>query len=260
MPAETIVESSPCNRELRVDIENFFSEVSGRLVFKDFGTLLAESTLSLVRTNKPSFPFITMHRKWGHDDESALLRADIHKKMKVRMAERQRMLFATACPTTKAKSEVLETATRNRCGMIWRDLVKYAASPMIEGNEFELPRLIDALHGRGLTSGEAELLQEKVANRLWEAIPENYIDLQIGSQWEYEFKCKPGRNYEANDEIDRWRAAVALARADLFITDGYVAQICRHPDISRITKTAVYSVAQRCEILDWLGAHLGGSG
>jgi hypothetical protein len=45
-----------------------------------------------------------------------------------------------------------------------------------------------------------------------------------------------------NDEIDRWRAAVALAHSDLFITDPYMADLCRRAKVADYGPTNVRAI------------------
>lgn len=62
--------------------------------------------------------------------------------------------------------------------------------------------------------------------------------------------CKVERRYKVNDEIDRWRAAVALTYCDLFITDSGAAELAREAvrGYEEDFPCAIFSVRQTAEI------------
>jgi hypothetical protein len=99
---------------------------------------------------------------------------------------------------------------------------------------------------------EAQLLCEAVRHHRWEAIFVNFFDLILGSRWDHDSVQGQRPRYNPNDEIDRWRAAVALGHSDLFITDSYIADLCRRAGVSDYTPTVIFSTKQAEEILEFI--------
>jgi len=85
-----------------------------------------------------------------------------------------------------------------------------------------------------------------------EVIFVNFFDLILGARWEHDRLHRQRPNYDPNDEIDRWRAAVALGHSDLFITDQYMADLCRRAKVSDYTEIAVFSTQQTDGILHFI--------
>jgi hypothetical protein len=130
-----------------------------------------------------------------------------------------------------------------------RDLKRFIQNPLRNVNEYEDAHLMGFLVRRGLTVAEAEDLREHVRYHRWEAIPVNAYDLLIGSVWSDDLN-HDRRKYRPNDDIDRWRAVVALRYARLFVTDGPMADLCRRARVSEYSDTIVVSVKERQRLHD----------
>jgi hypothetical protein len=134
--------------------------------------------------------------------------------------------------------------------MFWRDLKKLEVDPTTPVSDYEIGWLMKGLIGHQLTAEEAGKIGEAVLFHKWERIPVNYFDLLLGSLWDHDLYR--GRRYQPNDEIDRWRSAVALCYSDLYVTDHYSARLCQRACVADHTTTVVYSVRQTNEILQWI--------
>ena len=91
------------------------------------------------------------------------------------------------------------------------------------------PAICSGPYSSEITKEEPAELVEHIINHKFDAIPLNYIEARLGAQWEFEMtrtQQNPKR-YKFNDEIDRWRVAVALTYCDMFITDSGAAELAR---------------------------------
>jgi hypothetical protein len=125
-------------------------------------------------------------------------------------------------------------------------------APETPVSSYEIFWLMKGLLSHELTVVEARNLSEAVRHHRWEAIPDNFFDLWLGSRWDHDGLQGQRPRYYPNDEIDRWRAAVALAHSDMFITDAYLADLCRRARVTDYTPTVVFSTKQTAAILDHL--------
>jgi len=133
-----------------------------------------------------------------------------------------------------------------------RDLEKFVTIPTTAVSEYEIPWLMSGLICHRLSTSEAQELSELVCRHKWEAIFVNFFDLILGSAWQHDLLHGQRPNYHPNDEFDRWRAAVALAHSDLFITDSYMTDLCRRAKVADYTPTTVFSTKQIGEILQFI--------
>lgn len=117
---------------------------------------------------------------------------------------------------------------------------------------FEIPWLTQWIAESRLSPGELDLLLERVRDQTWQFTGVNLVDLIVGSQWDYDHIQGRRAKYKANDEIDRWRAAVALCWSDLLITDGPAATLLKSSNASAFTTSIVYSVRDVDAILQLL--------
>ena len=251
MPLETLIESASCSRATRTSISHLFNELSGGISFKSFTSILIERTLDLVRGTQRTCPYVFLTGEWADDDDAAQIATEKHYKNRIRMKHRQVSINYGGKYSDLSRIQVLRNIAIDRCGMFWRDLERYGNRPDCSVNAFEIPWLINGLRVMNLTVTEAVQLKEMIRYHDWESIPENYFDLLIGSAWEYEYVRNRRTAYDANDEIDRWRAAVALANADVLITDSAFSQLCINAGIANQSNTAIFSVRQINEITEW---------
>ena len=251
IPMETLIESAKCRHDKRIAINTLFQELSDDMAFKDLAEMLIESTVALARGNPRPFPFARMSKQWSNNGTVAALVAASHDRTRECMTLRQRALMIPEDRKYMSREEIFKAVTMARCGMFWRDLKKFLTNSSAPLNIYEIPWLMEGLQRCGITPGEASVLCELVRHHEWEIIPENYVDLRLGSRWEYEQLQGYKKSYKANDEFDRWRASVALLNAQLFITDGYTAGLCADITTLGVSETVVYSVKQLDEISDW---------
>lgn len=247
IPLETLVESSPCTTAQRMKIEELFKEIGKDTRFPYFQEAITSQTLSLIRPETSCYSLIPFAAKWGHREVEAATAKSLHRKnqerMKARVAE-----FLNHQPQGRKRSfdEIFGASAKERSGFFFRDLERFRLSGSVGPTNYERPLLIESLVSHGLTIVEAEALGKAVLKREWIKIPCNWVDLKIGARWDHDFQIGQRPNYLANDELDRGRAAVALCYADVFITDGYLAELCRR--CGTISTTKIFSVKQVAEI------------
>jgi hypothetical protein len=112
------------------------------------------------------------------------------------------------------------------------------------------PWLVEFLASAYLRPAEIETLKTAVLHHGWARIPIHSFNILLGARWEYDSIRGGTSSYEPNDEIDRMRAAVALSHADLFLTEGGLADLCRRAKVMEFGPTRVLSVRNPDEILE----------
>jgi len=252
MPVETFVESAPCDRATRTAIENFFRSVSGDIRFRSYPEMLVDETLALVRADHEAEAFAMIGSGWGACDEAARATQEFHSQTRKRMIARIQEYNLPSNVKDMTAEQIFRRSSLDRCGMFFRDLQKFADNPATAPTDYELSWLMSGLITQRLTAAEAEQLSKAVRYHRWEPIAVNFFDLMLGSRWDHDFVHDQRPHYYPNDEIDRWRAAIALAHSDLFITDSYTADLCRRASVSDFTKTVVFSTKQADAILQFL--------
>jgi len=156
MPFETLTESSACRQKKRNAIAQFFNEVSGGVSLKHFTTLVAESTVALVRDDYPIIPYTVLAESWSDDDHSASFIAGEHAKMKGRMTKRQDQFIPNPDPQETTPSTIFQGVEEERCGMIYCDLEKMELDPTCPDDDFESPWLVETLRNSKITTREIE--------------------------------------------------------------------------------------------------------
>jgi len=112
------------------------------------------------------------------------------------------------------------------------------------------PWLIEFLVSANLSPAEIQALKRAVQYHGWAKISIHAFEIFLGVKWEYDFIRGGAAPYEPNDEIDRKRAAIALNHADLFITEGGIADLCRRAKVNDFSPTVVLSVKNPEKILE----------
>jgi hypothetical protein len=252
MPTETLVESSPCETQVRIAIENLFRNVSNGERFLVIWDLIIDETLRLARPSHVIYPFGAIGAGRGRRDEAAKIAREANAVGREKM--RQQIVAYTFAPgaADRTPEEIFRSGIKDRCGIFWCDLKKFGADPTTPVSDYEWGWLMDGLMRHNLTTAEASKIGEAVRLCKWERIAVNHFDLLIGSRWDHDHLHGQRPHYHANDEIDRWRSAVALCYSDLYITDGYTADLCRRARVADHTSTLVYSTRQTHEILQFI--------
>lgn len=252
MPLETIAEAAPCNLSQRVAIEEFFVTASRGVAFRPHTDMIINSTMALVRDGWPVPWWVPVKAGWAADEE--FMTATQKESDESRQQMTKRMAGANPPPGAEAMDvkQIFDQISAQRCGMAFRDVEKFQSDSSTAIDDYEIPWLMNGLIKRQLTSSEANQLGERIRFHKWEAITENYFDLCLNARWEHDRVRGHRPNYKANDEIDRWRAAVALSSSNLFITDKYAADLCHRSGALDIARTTVLSITQKDEFRDIL--------
>ena len=255
MPLETLAESaaSGFGSENRVKMEELFAGIGGDTAFKGFYTILKEETLGLVRRDRAFTPYCKPPpRGWGSRDDAAARTSANHRQALSDMNETIRVHRETPrSPGVEqlGRWEVFESVALDRSRIFEQDLLRLSNGAT---TDFEIPWLTQWLAEQDLSACELDLLLERVRDQTWRFTGVNLADLIVGSQWDYDHFQGRRSKYKANDEIDRWRAAVALCWSDLFITDGPAATLIKSSNVSAFTTSTVYSVRDIDAILQLL--------
>lgn len=251
MPLETIVEAAPCDRARRAAIAEFFAAVSGGLAFRHFEEMVVHSTIQLIRDGWPVPSFALTRQSWTSDESATNFRS-LADAQRQRMIKRMADALAPDGADAMSLKEIFDRISKERCEMFYRDLLKFLEEKSTPITYYEIPWLMKGLILHGLNADEARNLGEKIRYHKWEAIPENYFDLRLTARWEHDRVHRHRPNYTPNDEIDRWRAAVALSCAQLFVTDKYMAGLCQRAGVLEIANLPVLSVSQTDQFREFL--------
>ena len=252
MPTETLVESAPCETQVRIAIEEFFRSVSNGERFLSMWDLIIDETLCLARPGHVICPFGAIGAGWGRRDEAAGIAKEANAMGRERMHQRIEAHTYAPSAASKTPEEIFQSGIEDRCGIFWRDLKRFEKDPTTPATDYEWGWLMEGLMWQGLTTAESIKIGKAVLFHKWEKIRVNFFDLLLGSRWDHDHLIRQRPNYNPNDEIDRWRSAVALCYSDLYVTDGYSADLCRRARVADHTSTLVYSVRQTHEILQFI--------
>jgi len=233
---------------MRGRIEQFFQSVSGGTYIKSHYEILLAFTIKLIRPNYLAAAFGIIKPGWSQRKRAAKTTVKRYRKEQEQMKARMDQYVLDSSALTMSPEDIRNSATLDRCGMVWRDLELFVGRKEDKEAEYEMQWLMTGLIKHGLTNSEAIELQKHIQHHRWESILVNFFDLVLASWWEHDF-IKMQKVYKPNDEIDRWRASVALSHTDMLITDGYTAELCRRANTQLYSPTKVFSVKQSKEII-----------
>jgi hypothetical protein len=220
--------------------------------FRSHFEILIDKTLALIRPQHQAVAFAMIGYGWGTRDEAARITKESHAESRERIKQRVHAHCSSSNAADMSATEIFRSGCAERCGTFLRDLEKFVAIPTTAVSKYEIPWLMSGLICRRLSASEAQELCELVRRHKWKATFVNFFDLMLGSRWGHDRLHGQRPNYHANDEIDRWRVAVALGHSDLFITDPYMADLCRRAKVADYTPTTVFSTKQTDEILQFI--------
>jgi hypothetical protein len=252
LPLETLAEAAPCDMTQRVAIEKLFLSLSRGAAFRPFTNMILNATIALVRSRWPVPIYVPIRAGWSIDEKFMETTRSDADQSRSEMASRMDGATPPESADEKDVKAIFDEICKERSAMAYRDFEHFSKDGHDLKREYEIPWLIAGAARAALTRKEADLLCDAICHHKWEAIPENYFDLRLTARWEHDRIRKHRPNYFPNDEIDRWRAAVALTNCQLFVTDKYAADLCRRSGVLDIAGTTVLSVRQRDEFLAFI--------
>jgi len=253
IPRETIIETARCSRrEKRILIQTFLNSVCGGMRFCSFREIMQSATLALVRPSHDIVPFELIEPNWAEDDVEAARIAKVDGEMRKRMEERVGAFSHSPEQRSYTPGEMFLSGAEERTRKLWRDLDRFLVEPATAIGAYEVPWLMQFLIGAGISADEARALVAELRRHRWEQIAVNSFDLLLGAHWDHDIIHRQRPNYKSNDEVDRWRAAVALVYSDIFITDSYVTELCRKAKTNDYSATVVFSAKRPKPILECL--------
>ncbi|MGA3145335.1 MAG: hypothetical protein ABSF10_20230 [Verrucomicrobiota bacterium] len=228
IPKETIFETIPCSRDVRIKIRDLQHELSLGFSFKPFGVIEGEETLALVRPSISTFPYERI--VWHSVEDDALAQAKAKEIRDAQGLMRQQMDVFVASPG-QDKLTVKEIRSRviaSRAGSFYRQIERLLADQPLDPADdlqFELCRY---LVSRCITKAELEQLREKILMHEWEAIPLIFFAAALGALLDHgrAQKMQP-RKYDVNDETDICRIAIALHSSAMIIMEKSMAYLVK---------------------------------
>jgi hypothetical protein len=249
LPFESIIETAPRPLGLRQSIQSLFWELSGGMAFKGFHEMSNELTLALVRPIAGWSPWLIWKPEWAEMESIAQKVTADWKSRKLRMVERMSRFVPSPEVEQMTERELFHRVAQQRSLWIHEDLDSLLAG-RIEDRFLNCSGLIQFLISESPSPAEVEALKVAILHHAWAKIPIHAFEILLGARWEFD-SCRGGAAaYEPNDEIDRMRAAMALNHADLFITEGGIADLCRRAKTEQFSATRVLSVRNPEGILE----------
>ena len=249
LPFEGVLETAPRPLELRQAIQSLFWQLSEGVAFKAFTEMSNELTLALIRPTSTWSPWIIWKPIWAEMEGAAQKVKSDWKAGKERMNERMNAFVPSPNAEQLTERELFRAVAAERSAWICSDLDCLHAGRVNESS-LRCPWLIEFLVSENLSPAEIESLKRAVQYHGWAKIPIHAFEILLGVKWEYDSIRGGAAPYEPNDEIDRTRAAIALNHADLFITEGDVANLCQKAKVNEFCPTVVLSVRYPEKVLE----------
>jgi hypothetical protein len=225
IPKETIAETIPCSRDLRIKIRDLQNELSLGLSFKTLGVIEGEETLALVRPGVVACPYERI--VWRSVENDVLAEAEAKKLRDAQTIMRQRMDAFVPSPNQDKLTvkEIRSEVIAERVGSFLRHIERLVSGqPLDPADDLQLG-LCRFLVSRRITMPELEELEEKVLTQQWEAIPVVFFAAALGALLDH--GRIRGRKYQVSDETDIFRVAIALHSSAMMITEKSMAHLVR---------------------------------
>ncbi len=246
---EGVIETCPLPLERRRSVQSLFWQLSEGLAFKEYTEISSELTLALVRPTLDCSPWNIWRPNWAEMERAAQNVSANWMCGKRRMMERMKGFVRSPKVEAMSMRELFHAVAAQRSIRLCNDLDWLLAGQIAEGS-LNYPWFIEFLIAAKASPAEIEALKRAVHCHGWARIPIHAFGILVGAKWEYDSIRGGSAKYEPNDEIDRMRAAIALSYADIFVTEGDMANLCRRAKVNDFTPTVVISVRDPERILD----------
>jgi len=253
LPFECLVESAPRDLQFRQSIQSLFWQLSAGVAFKDYTEISSELTLALIRPTPHWSPWKIWKPGWAEMEGVAKNVSANWKAEKEHMIERMKDFLRSPKVEVMSIRELFHAVAAQRSGRLLSDLNRMLES-RIAGGSLNYPWLIEFLISMQVSPAELEALKRAVRHHGWASIPIHALEILVGAKWEHDSIHGGSAKYAPNDEIDRKRAAIALSYADVFITEGDLANLCRKAKVREYCPTVVLSVREPQEVLKTIRA------
>jgi len=241
LPFEGVIETAPMPLEQRQSIQTLFWELSEGVGFVAFTEMSNASTLALIRPAPDWSPWTIWKPMWAEREGAAQKVTSDWKAGKKHMSERMNNFAISPNVETMSERELFHKIAAQRSAWICSDL-DWLLAGRVDESSLNCPWLIEFLVSKAVSPAETEALKRAVQYHGWAKIPIHAFEILLGAKWEYDLIRGGAASYQPNDEIDRKRAAIALNHADLFITEGDMANLCQKAKVNEFCPTLVLSV------------------
>ena len=248
LPFETIIETAPLPLTRRQSIQQLFWQLSEGVGFKSFVQMSNELTLALVRPNEDVLPWIIWKPVWAEMEKESSQVASDWRKGKDAMRQRMQAFVRSSNLESMSVNQLLHAVAAQRSGWLLRDLSRLSSGIESE-SPLNFPFLIEHLIAQRVSPAEIEAFHRAVQHHAWAKIPIHFFDAFLGARWEHDMIRGGAAAYHPNNEIDSKRASLALSYADLFITEGDLANRCLRSKVSDFSHTQVFSIREPDKVL-----------
>jgi hypothetical protein len=247
IPKETIAETAPCPREVRVMIRDFQHALSLGFSFKSFGVIEGEETLALVRPGFQSCAYEQIVWHSVEDDSLASAATEEIHDVKSLMCRRMDPFVPTPDRLKLTVKELRSQVIASRAGSLYRQSERVIAGQPLDSTDDLQFELCQFLVSHGTTKAEVKQLADKILTHEWEAIPLVWFHATLGALLDYD--RLRGMRYDLNDEIDLCRVAIALHTSAMMITDGKMAEFVRRLEREVDHKFDVFGIKEQDAIM-----------
>jgi hypothetical protein len=225
IPKETIAETIPCSRDVRIRMRDLQQELSQGFSFKPFEVIEGQETLALVRSGVDTCRYERI--VWHTVENDALAQAKTHEMRDAQDLMRRRMQ-AFIPPPDQDKLSLRDTRCRvvtSRAGSIYRQIERLlAGQPLDPSDDLEFGPC-QFLISHAVTQAELGQLRDEILTHRWEAIPLVFYAAALGALMD-DGRIR-GRKYSPNDETDISRVSIALRCSAMLITEKSMAHLVK---------------------------------
>ena len=207
-----------------------------------------ELTLALIRPMPDWTPWLVWKPGWAEMEEAAQIVKSDWKAGKQRMNDRMNGFARSANIEGMSERELFHAVAQQRSGWLCKDLDALLGG-QVHNDSLSFAWLVEFLISENLSPAEVEALKRVVQHHGWAKIPIHALEILLGAKWEFDSIRGGAAEYNPNDEIDRKRAAMAINYADLFLTEGDMANLCKKAKVQDLSPTLVLSVREPEKIL-----------
>lgn len=243
IPKETIAETIPCSRDVRIRIRDLQQELSLGFSFKPFGVIEGQETLALVRSGADTFPYERI--VWHSVENDALAQAKANEMRDARDLMRRRMDPFPHSPDQNGLTvkEFRNRVITERAGSFYRQIERVIAGQPLDPSDDLQFALCRFLISRAVTKAELERLRDRILTHEWEAIRLISFAAALGALLDH--GRIRGRKYSVNDEIDICRISIALHCSAMMITEKSMTYLVRQLGKEVGEPLDVFAVSER---------------
>jgi hypothetical protein len=243
IPKETILETVPCSRDVRIKIRDLQQELSRGYSFKSFGAIEGAETLALIRAAVDTCPYEPILWHSVENDELARTRTKEMRTIQGLMSRRMQAFITWPDRTSLTVEEIRCRVIVERAGSLYRQIDRLIAGQPLDSSDDLQLNLCRFLMLRTVGNVELDQLRDKIVTHQWEAIPLVFFAAALAALLD-RGRIR-GRKYTVNDEVDISRVSIALHCSVMMITEKSMAYSVRQLEKEWGESLEVFGINER---------------